>query len=478
MEKDRDLGSAPLRVGLFIDCYYPMVDGVVHVVDNLARNMIAAGAEVTVFAPTADKKYDDAQLPYRVVRGPSLRVGFMDYALPLLSFSARFKREIRRAKLDVMHIHAPFVSGPIAEKIAKKQGVPVIGTFHSQYKKDFARYLKSRFLQKRLLSHVVKVFDRCDLVLTMTEATEAVARSYGCKAKIALLPNGTNLKETEKTAAAAAEVAARYRENPRQKLLLFVGRLYLLKNLELAIDACARLRDRGFDFKFLLVGWGKDEEVLRRQVRDLSLEERVLFVGRVDGAENLGAYYKACDLLLFPSAYDMDPLVKNEAAAFSLPAILAEGTPAASGVTDGVNGYIAPLGADAFAERIISALSDEAAHAAVRARAHETLYRPWDEIAAEHLRLYREEIARKAAQGEKTRGRVDNPSNLIGIIENTALRLAAGHLCVAGAPLRAERTVPQLCAGRLCTGAGIPQYRKNTASRLAAGRFRVPRQAA
>lgn len=290
MEKDRDLGSAPLRVGLFIDCYYPMVDGVVHVVDNLARNMIAAGAEVTVFAPTADKKYDDAQLPYRVVRGPSLRVGFMDYTLPLLSFSARFKREIRRAKLDVMHIHAPFVSGPIAEKIAKKQGVPVIGTFHSQYKKDFARYLKSRFLQKRLLSHVVKVFDRCDLVLTMTEATEAVARSYGCKAKIALLPNGTNLKETEKTAAAAAEVAARYRENPR--------------------------------------------------------------------------------------------------------------------------------------------------------------------------------------------GGVDNPSNLIGIIENTALRLAAGRLCVAGAPLRAERTVPQFCAGRLCTGAGIPQYRKNTATRLAAGRFRVPRQAA
>ena len=57
-----------------------------------------------------------------------------------------------------------------------------------------------------------------------------------------LLEGIRNKGETEKTAAAAAEVAARYRENPRQKLLLFVGRLYLLKNLELAIDACARLR--------------------------------------------------------------------------------------------------------------------------------------------------------------------------------------------------------------------------------------------
>ena len=149
---------------------------------------------------------------------------------------------------------------------------------------------------------------------------------------------------------------------------------------------------------------GKDEEVLRRQVRDLSLEERVLFVGRVDGAENLGAYYKACDLLLFPSAYDMDPLVKKRGGGFFAARHSRGGDAAASGVTDGVNGYIAPLGADAFAERIVSALSDEAAHAAVRARAHETLYRPWDEIAAEHLRLYREEIARKAAQGEKNAG--------------------------------------------------------------------------
>ena len=122
----------------------------------------------------------------------------------------------------------PFVSGPIAEKIAKKQGVPVIGTFHSQYKKDFARYLKSRFLQKRLLSHVVKVFDRCDLVLTMTEATEAVARSYGCKAKIRAAaqrhePEGDGKRDGCRRRGGSRRATAK---NPRQKLLLFVGRLY------------------------------------------------------------------------------------------------------------------------------------------------------------------------------------------------------------------------------------------------------------
>ena len=173
MEKGKE--RRPLRIGLFIDGYYPMVDGVVHVVDDLARNMTAAGEDVTVFAPVADKKYDDRQLPYKVVRGPSMRVGFMDYALPLLFFSRKFKRAVRQARLDIVHIHAPFVAGPIAQKIAKKQGIPVIGTFHSQYKKDFERYVKSKFIRNRLLRHIVKVFDRCDLVLTMTEATASTS---------------------------------------------------------------------------------------------------------------------------------------------------------------------------------------------------------------------------------------------------------------------------------------------------------------
>ena len=404
MEQKTEEKGTPLRVGLFIDSFYPMVDGVVHVVDNLARQMLAAGADVTVFAPVADKKYDDAQLPYKVVRGPSLRVGFMDYALPMLFFSPRFKRAVKQAKLDVMHVHAPFVTAPIAQKIAKKQGVPVVGTFHSQYKKDFERYLKSKCLQRILLRHIVRVFDRCDLLLTMTEATEAVARSYGCKAKIALLPNGTNLRATPAAAERAAELRARLLTSSRQKLLLFVGRLYLLKNLDLIVDVCAVLKSRGFDFRFLFVGWGKDESALRERVNALHLAEDVLFMGRVDGAENLAAYYAAGDLFVFPSAYDMDPLVKNEAAAFSLPGIFAEGTPAASGVADGVNGYIAPLDAEAFASRIIGAIWVESAHAAVRKNAHETLYRTWDAIAAEHLRLYREEIARKAAAQCAKRG--------------------------------------------------------------------------
>ena len=44
-----------MKIGLFIDTFYPMVDGVVKVVDNYARELSKTD-EVIVFCPRTDKK--------------------------------------------------------------------------------------------------------------------------------------------------------------------------------------------------------------------------------------------------------------------------------------------------------------------------------------------------------------------------------------------------------------------------------------
>ena len=44
-----------LKVALCIDTYFPMIDGVVMVVDNYAKRL-AEFADVTVFCPAIDKK--------------------------------------------------------------------------------------------------------------------------------------------------------------------------------------------------------------------------------------------------------------------------------------------------------------------------------------------------------------------------------------------------------------------------------------
>ena len=47
-----------LKIGLFIDCWYPMVDGVVMVVDNYAKRLSALGHDVTVFTLTPKGECD------------------------------------------------------------------------------------------------------------------------------------------------------------------------------------------------------------------------------------------------------------------------------------------------------------------------------------------------------------------------------------------------------------------------------------
>ena len=72
-----------ITIGLFIDTYYPMVDGVISVVDNYATRLSKI-ANVIVFAPKfCGKDFDDSKLPYKVVRCNSIKAPIIDYSLPI-----------------------------------------------------------------------------------------------------------------------------------------------------------------------------------------------------------------------------------------------------------------------------------------------------------------------------------------------------------------------------------------------------------
>ena len=66
-----------IKIGLFTDAFFPMVDGVGMVVDNYAKRLIKY-ADVYVFAPLYNEEYDDSRLPYKVIRCKSIKVPFID----------------------------------------------------------------------------------------------------------------------------------------------------------------------------------------------------------------------------------------------------------------------------------------------------------------------------------------------------------------------------------------------------------------
>ena len=95
-------------------------------------------------------------------------------------------------------------------------------------------------------------------------------------------------------------------------VLLWVGRMVPVKGLDVLLNACASLRDRGREFRLCLIGDGPLRNDLGQQARALGLAEIVDFVGSRRPAE-LPDYYHSADMVVLPSHSEGIPNVLREA---------------------------------------------------------------------------------------------------------------------------------------------------------------------
>ena len=90
------------------------------------------------------------------------------------------------------------------------------------------------------------------------------------------------------------------------------------------LDACERLK---IDFKFLLLGDGADAELVKKRIEESAvLRKRIIWPGRIDGAENIAAHLNAMDAFIHiphttKNWVDTFPLAVVQAMATRLPII-------------------------------------------------------------------------------------------------------------------------------------------------------------
>ena len=173
-----------LTIGFFNDSFYPFADGVIMVMDNYAKRLCKDN-NVIVFVPRYSKKFDDSKLPYKVVRCRSIKVPFLDYSLPLPLFDRKYRKELKKSNLDIVHIHSPFTIGYSGLKYAKKHNIPAVATMHSQFKRDFKRVVKIDRIASKLNNKLIKFFNKCDECWAVNEE---VARIFHEDYKYKTLP--------------------------------------------------------------------------------------------------------------------------------------------------------------------------------------------------------------------------------------------------------------------------------------------------
>src|SRR5262249_35970521 len=105
---------------------------------------------------------------------------------------------------------------------------------------------------------------------------------------------------------------------PELPTLVWVGRMVPVKGLDVLLEAAARLRDHGVDFRLHLVGDGPLRSSLEEQSRRRGLSEVISFKGRVDN-HSLPDWYRAADLTVLPSRSEGVPNVLRESLACGTP---------------------------------------------------------------------------------------------------------------------------------------------------------------
>lgn len=103
-----------------------------------------------------------------------------------------------------------------------------------------------------------------------------------------------------------------------KKVIGHIGRFCYQKNHDFLVDIFKEVLKIEKDAVLLLIGEGELEQEVKDKVKNLGIEDKVLFMGRRADAYR---YYQVMDLFLLPSRYEGLPVVGVEAQACGLPCV-------------------------------------------------------------------------------------------------------------------------------------------------------------
>ena len=387
-----------ITIGIFIDTFFPMADGVIMVVHNYAKRLTKY-ANVVVFAPGySGVEYDDSVFPYKVVRCYSLKTFFWDYSLPIPKLDRKFKKILDNYKLDIVHINSPFTLGKEGVRYDKKHHIPCVATMHSQYKQDFMRAVKVERIANILNHNAIKVFDKCDQCFAVnSEVARIYYEDYHCKKLPLVLNNATEMELVKDTRYAHKYINKLYNIKESDIVFLFVGRINTLKNIFFIVDSLKLLKELKpkLKFKMLFVGTGQDEERLKDKINDLDMNNEIIMCGKVTDRNLLAYYYSRANLMLFPSVYDASSIVQIEAASQKTPTVFLENTATSATITNNVNGYLSKYSVKDYANKIIEILDNKKLYKEVCENAYRDLYVNWDTVIDNVYSMYIDMIMNK-----------------------------------------------------------------------------------
>jgi glycosyltransferase involved in cell wall biosynthesis len=380
--------------------YLPHVGGVARSVSTFAEEYRKRKHKVLVVAPEFDGKpltKREAAIVERVAAIQNFNGSDFSVRLPL---AAALSERIDNFNADIFHAHHPFLLGDTALRIATTKNVPVIFTHHTRYE-DYTHYVPfdSPALKEVVINLSTEFANLCDGVIAPSESIARLIAERGVTSPIRVVPTGINVKTF------AAGEGARFRKRfkiPAQTFVVgHVGRLAPEKNLGYLAEAVALFVKKTPDSRFLVIGAGPSEDVIKETFKKHGAEKQLILAGKHTG-RTLADAYNAMDVFAFASFSETQGMVLAEAMAAGRPVVALN----ASGVREVMrhekNGFMLPkrTSAKIFASHLARLHSEPAIRDAFSAEARRTAEDFASERCAELALAFYEDI-RKATRRER-----------------------------------------------------------------------------
>ncbi len=319
-DRDRDKKGLKYRI-CHLSKYYPPVPGGIEThVQTLARAQADLGAEVVVlcvnpfdsngnFTATTNRTetIEEMDGKVRVIRlGRLASIARLDIcpALP------KKLCQVTRNPNTLLHIHTPNPTMLIA-MLALRKRVPLVVTHHSDI-------IKQKILKYALRPFQYFVYGKASSVLaTSSQYITGSKFLQTYKKNLDYLPLGLDSSRFRSPNAGALSFAAELKRKYEGPIWLSAGRVVYYKALHVAIEALTKVPGR-----LIMVGSGPLQGELKALAKELGVEDRVIWLGRVSDDELVGAYH-AATALWFPSNARSEGfgLVQVEAMASGCPVI-------------------------------------------------------------------------------------------------------------------------------------------------------------
>jgi 1,2-diacylglycerol 3-alpha-glucosyltransferase len=389
-----------VRIGMMVDMYKPHVSGITTYVAQNKQILEQQGHKVYVFT-FGDPAYEDDEL--YVIRSPGLPVNVQDTGFHL-SFRYSQTAQIKLRAMDVVHVHHPFLSGPLALRYCRPLGIPVIFTNHTRYDLYSQYYLPgplrdvvgTAFLQ----AYLPDFCRHCQLVIAPSQGIVKILRdTIGVTAPITVIPNGIDLSPFEDPPLRIKRAAVGLPEDA--VVLMYVGRLNPEKNLPFLLRAFFGVAAAVPRPVLALVGDGSETDNLRDQAERSGFGDRVKFLGQVAYAD-VPNYLALADIFVSASDTEVHPLSLIEALAAGLPALGIDSPGVADTISDNENGFLSSCDMAEFTAKLMRLVTEPNTRRRFAARSRQLarqydIHRTSQAVLTQYERL-------AAERGERERG--------------------------------------------------------------------------